>query len=501
MVAEDERSSAAEEPSAAPTVFHHGDYQPLAGASNSTHAGICHFLPEEIERVLALPQRKGEVWQVIVTPLSSQLLAPFPAPFGATGAAEGEKPCVRLHPYLILVGSLYPVGQMLAYRLAAPLIPAPLFTSPLLSSVDIPPGLDLKATPREIIDTLLKAMFDPILGERPASRPDILVFGEQRTGEALVSSLTPVGIQASGLTPGEGFYEFAEKIGEELVKRGVLEAARPSVGRPVMAGWRREGNRLDGTTVQESNPHVGKREERKGADFFRAAAAFARTLPWNVFPSRQCLRMNLQTIGRPARTIWACVLGDCAQEATTGERGGEGRGEDDTTRGLLITTTRYDMERRLITASNVAPATSPLDSICGNPGCKAIGREAIQGIAAAHIAPPSIASSISASEPNITHIYTPETGMREREAASSINRCTGCHSAFYCSVDCQRTAWPTHKKECKAAAAAFKGCSKPGSGGSKEIEWWPTHESVVMFEQPGDIPPQDDEFILRYAHT
>ena len=38
--------------------------------------------------------------------------------------------------------------------------------------------------------------------------------------------------------------------------------------------------------------------------------------------------------------------------------------------------------------------------------------------------------------------------------SSAPLRCGGCRALFYCSPECQRTHWSTHRKECKALAAA-----------------------------------------------
>ena len=35
-----------------------------------------------------------------------------------------------------------------------------------------------------------------------------------------------------------------------------------------------------------------------------------------------------------------------------------------------------------------------------------------------------------------------------------LKACAGCHTAFYCSPDCQRADWKTHKKICRQAQAA-----------------------------------------------
>ncbi|EGC39312.1 hypothetical protein DICPUDRAFT_147973 [Dictyostelium purpureum] len=36
----------------------------------------------------------------------------------------------------------------------------------------------------------------------------------------------------------------------------------------------------------------------------------------------------------------------------------------------------------------------------------------------------------------------------------SLKRCTGCKLIYYCSIDCQKKAWPIHKHECKILLAA-----------------------------------------------
>lgn len=34
-------------------------------------------------------------------------------------------------------------------------------------------------------------------------------------------------------------------------------------------------------------------------------------------------------------------------------------------------------------------------------------------------------------------------------SSSAKKRCANCHTQFYCSVDCQRVHWKTHKTSCK----------------------------------------------------
>ena len=41
-------------------------------------------------------------------------------------------------------------------------------------------------------------------------------------------------------------------------------------------------------------------------------------------------------------------------------------------------------------------------------------------------------------------------GKREKRLRS-MKRCGKCHASFYCSTDCQRLDWPTHKQSCMAA--------------------------------------------------
>ena len=35
------------------------------------------------------------------------------------------------------------------------------------------------------------------------------------------------------------------------------------------------------------------------------------------------------------------------------------------------------------------------------------------------------------------------------KARTKTKKCTGCYSAWFCGLDCQRKAWPDHKTQCK----------------------------------------------------
>ena len=53
-------------------------------------------------------------------------------------------------------------------------------------------------------------------------------------------------------------------------------------------------------------------------------------------------------------------------------------------------------------------------------------------------------------------------GRDEVEAeGQALKACSGCRRAWYCSLDCQRSAWPGHRQACKAARA------EKGGGGKK----------------------------------
>jgi len=49
---------------------------------------------------------------------------------------------------------------------------------------------------------------------------------------------------------------------------------------------------------------------------------------------------------------------------------------------------------------------------------------------------------------------------RHCRAEKAAHRCSKCHLAFYCSVECQTAAWPTHRSqcagECRALAISLK---------------------------------------------
>ena len=42
------------------------------------------------------------------------------------------------------------------------------------------------------------------------------------------------------------------------------------------------------------------------------------------------------------------------------------------------------------------------------------------------------------------------THCLKKGSLTALRRCTGCKSSSYCSKDCQRSDWPSHKQLCKS---------------------------------------------------
>jgi len=57
--------------------------------------------------------------------------------------------------------------------------------------------------------------------------------------------------------------------------------------------------------------------------------------------------------------------------------------------------------------------------------------------------------------------------------------CSGCQSANYCSVDCQKSHWKEHKQACKSMKAALTQVTlaKPGKGG--QVDPLPTSDGQI----------------------
>lgn len=45
------------------------------------------------------------------------------------------------------------------------------------------------------------------------------------------------------------------------------------------------------------------------------------------------------------------------------------------------------------------------------------------------------------------------------DEAAGKKRCAACHMAWYCSADCQKAAWPLHRRHCKQLARAAESAS------------------------------------------
>merc|ERR1719476_43206 len=58
-----------------------------------------------------------------------------------------------------------------------------------------------------------------------------------------------------------------------------------------------------------------------------------------------------------------------------------------------------------------------------------------------------------------------ETGARAREfcvckaRSPNTKKCSGCYSAWFCSVDCQRKTWPDHRGQCKVIRGQYSVCN------------------------------------------
>jgi hypothetical protein len=80
--------------------------------------------------------------------------------------------------------------------------------------------------------------------------------------------------------------------------------------------------------------------------------------------------------------------------------------------------------------------------------------QAIGAVAASHLVP----ATAPVSSPDTSSLGAPSTcaacGTAARAGGSRMLRCSWCQVSFYCSPECQRSHWRSHKTICNAKAAA-----------------------------------------------
>jgi len=75
---------------------------------------------------------------------------------------------------------------------------------------------------------------------------------------------------------------------------------------------------------------------------------------------------------------------------------------------------------------------------------------------------------------------------------SATNRCTGCKHIYFCNADCQKKAWPIHKKHCKRDL--FNNCASCGKQSNKAfvcdkcpVNWCSQECKDKIFQSHEDI--------------
>ena len=89
-----------------------------------------------------------------------------------------------------------------------------------------------------------------------------------------------------------------------------------------------------------------------------------------------------------------------------------------------------------------------------------------------------------------------ETGARARECcvckarSPNTKKCSGCYSAWFCSVDCQRKAWPDHRGQCKVVTITLTKCSLFPIFSSLRKVW--TRETISASKCQNSAPCNND---------
>ena len=108
--------------------------------------------------------------------------------------------------------------------------------------------------------------------------------------------------------------------------------------------------------------------------------------------------------------------------------------------GNLLSDAPKAARLRELCVFKIIPMLNPDGVICGNYRCSLAG----------------VARPVNGSAPLPPCCALCGKTKSELAAGEKLRSCSGCGVARYCSGECQKTAWPGHKKECSGGLIRTK---------------------------------------------
>jgi hypothetical protein len=246
---------------------------------------------------------------------------------------------------VILLSSLYPVGQLLTH-----IIPSP--------CDELPTG-----------EALLKVISDEILDSatHKRTRPNKLVFTNPDVLASIYHALIDVKIEPSYInTFADGIFSYVQQVSKLMVTKDIARDSGFVSGLPSILDVM---NNNVHTSLNSGASPVADDLVNWVRNYYGSATSLLEIKPWEFTTSRDAFRLTLPTTLElyPGCSVTAPEV---VYVTVVNDQVDDGDGTTDTIQGIALFTRRIDMITRLLGAEYVDQTFSSFERVCSGSGVK-----------------------------------------------------------------------------------------------------------------------------------